>query len=85
VKPHPGVEAVTRAGESAAEAKAEFLPSLQIGGVDVGGLLARGDETLRDWAAVTDAGDQSAARRSGEGCHSSNRLPSGSVAQANRP
>ncbi len=43
------VEAVTRAEESAAEAKAEFLSSLQIGGVDVGGLLARGDETLRDW------------------------------------
>jgi DNA-binding protein YbaB len=43
------VEAVTRAEAAAAEAKVEFLSGLQVGGIDVGNLLARGDETLRDW------------------------------------
>jgi len=43
------VEAVL-AAEAAAEAgKAEFLADLTVGGVDVGALLARGEQTLRDW------------------------------------
>jgi DNA-binding protein YbaB len=43
------VEAVL-AAEAAAEAgKAEFLAGLTVGGVDVGAILARGEQTMRDW------------------------------------
>lgn len=42
-------QAVARAEESAAEGKAEFLAGLRVGGVDVGGILARGEHTMQDW------------------------------------
>jgi DNA-binding protein YbaB len=43
------VEAVL-AAEAAAEAgKAEFLASLTVGGIDVGAILARSEQTVRDW------------------------------------